>query len=175
MVEGTMNILKGFMEQKAAEYFLPLIGTCAFVILVSNVIGLVPGFLPPTSNVNTTAAMALIVFIATHVYGIREHGPAKYFGHWLGPIKKWYALPLMVLMFGSELISHLARPVTLSVRLAGNMFADHMVLTLFAGFFPLLLPLPMLILGLLVCIVQTAVFCMLSTVYIGLAIAHEEH
>jgi len=175
MTEGTLSVMEGMMDRKTAIFFLPLIGTCAFVILLSNLIGLVPGFLPPTSNLNTTLAMSIIIFVTTHIYGIKEHGFFKYFAHWMGPLRKWYALPLMLLMLGIEIISHLARPLSLSVRLMGNMFADHAVVGTFAALIPLLVPLPVMILGVLVCIVQTLVFCILSTVYIGLAVAHEEH
>jgi F-type H+-transporting ATPase subunit a len=175
MVEGTLSVMGGMMDRKAAVFFLPLIGTCAFVILFSNLIGLVPGFLPPTSNLNTTLAMAILIFITTHIYGIKEHGFFKYFAHWMGPIRKWWALPLMLLMLGIELVSHIARPVSLSVRLMGNMFADHLVVGTFALLVPIIVPVPMMVLGVLVCIVQTLVFCILSTVYIGLAVAHEEH
>ena len=81
----------------------------------------------------------------------------------------------MLLMFCIELISHLARPLSLSVRLMGNMFADHKVVATFTLLVPLLVPVPMLLLGVVVCLVQVAVFCILSIVYIGMAIAHEEH
>jgi F-type H+-transporting ATPase subunit a len=175
MTEGTLSVMEGMMDRKTATFFLPLIGTCAFVILLSNLLGLVPGFLPPTSNLNTTLAMAIIIFITTHIYGIKEHGFFKYFAHWMGPLRKWYALPLMLLMLGIEIISHVARPLSLSVRLMGNMFADHAVVGTFAALIPLIVPVPMMVLGVLVCIVQTLVFCILSTVYIGLAVAHEEH
>lgn len=175
MIEGALNVMETIMDRKASLYFLPLIGTCAFIILFSNLIGLIPGFLPPTSNWNTTVAMALVIFVTTHAYGIKEHGFIKYFSHWMGPIRKWYALPLMLLIFVIELVSHFARPLSLSVRLMGNMFADHMVVATFTALIPILVPLPMLLMGVFVCIVQTLVFCILSTVYIGMAIAHEEH
>jgi F-type H+-transporting ATPase subunit a len=81
----------------------------------------------------------------------------------------------MVLMFCIEVVSHIARPASLSVRLMGNMFADHAVVAVFVGLIPLLVPVPIMLLGTVVCIVQTAVFCILSTVYIGMAVAHEEH
>ncbi|MCU0662748.1 MAG: F0F1 ATP synthase subunit A [Myxococcota bacterium] len=175
MVEGSINLMEQIMDREAARTFLPLIGTSAFVILFSNLIGLVPGFLPPTSNLNTTLAMAIVIFFVTHIYGMKAHG-LGYFAHWFGPIRKWYALPLMLLIFVIEVVSHLVRPVSLSIRLMGNMFADHKVVTIFTGLVPLLLPVPMMLLGVLVCIVQTAVFCILSTAYIGLAVApQEEH
>lgn len=174
MIEGTMSTMEGTMSRKAAVFFLPLIGSCAFIILFSNLLGLVPGFLPPTSNLNTTLAMAIVIFVTTHIYGVKEHG-IGYFAHFFGPVRKWYALPLMLLIFGIEVISHLARPASLAIRLMGNMFADHAVVGTFALLVPILVPLPMLIMGVLVCIVQVAVFCILSMVYIGMAIAHEEH
>ena len=174
MIEGTLSTMEGIMDRKAAIYFLPLIGTCAFIIFFSNFIGLVPGFLPPTSNLNTTLAMSSVIFITTHIYGVKEHG-IGYFAHFFGPLRKWYALPLMLLMFAIELISHFARPMSLSIRLMGNMFADHMVVGTFAALVPIIVPIPMMVLGVVVCIVQTVVFCILSTVYIGGAVAHEEH
>lgn len=177
MIEGTLGLMEGAMDRKASLYFLPLIGTCAFIIFFSNLIGLVPGFLPPTSNLNTTLAMALVVFFATHIYGVKAHG-FGYLAHFFGPIRKWYALPLMILMFGIEVVSHIARPVSLSIRLMGNMYADHLVVGTFIGLvpgIPLIIPVPVMLLGVIVCIVQTLVFCILSTLYIGMAIAHDEH
>ena len=171
MTTGVYNMMAGMMGKEPAKYFLPLIGTCAFVIFFSNVLGLIPGFLPPTDSLNTTAAMAIVIFIATHVYGIRKQGFVNYFKHFMGPV-----LVLAPLIFVIELISHLVRPVTLAVRLTANMFADHAVLTVFIG---LLLPtavwflplaLPVYILGCVVVTVQTLVFCLLSTVYISMAI-----
>ncbi len=174
MTEGALGLMQTIMDRKAAIYFLPLVGTCAFIIFFSNFLGLIPGFLPPTSNLSTTASMAIIVFVATHIYGVRANG-IRYFKQFFGPIQKWYALPLMLLMFCIEVISHLSRPVSLSVRLMGNMFADHMVVATFVSLIPIAVPVPMMLLGVLVCIVQTLVFCLLATIYIGLAISHEEH
>ena len=116
--------------------------------------------------------MAGLVFLATHYYGLREQG-FGHIKHMFGPVA-WLA----PLIFVIELISHLARPVSLSVRLAGNMIGDHKALSIFLGLVPFLIPVPIMALGLIVCLVQTLVFCLLSTVYIGLAIEHhpeEEH
>lgn len=166
------NSMAEMMGRKAAKFFLPLIGTCAFVIFFSNALGLVPFFPVPTSSLNTTLAMALVIFVATHVFGVKEHG-LPYFKHFLGPY-----LPLAPLMLPIELISHFARPITLAVRLMANMTADHLVLGIFLGLAPVwfpVLPLPMYFLGVIVVTVQTLVFCLLSTVYISMAIAHEGH
>jgi F-type H+-transporting ATPase subunit a len=160
------------MGPKAARYFLPLIGTCAFFILFSNALGLVPGFLPATDNFNTTLACGLVIFVTTHVYGLKENG-WNHVKHLFGPI--WWLAPLMLII---ELISHIARPISLGIRLMANMMADHMVLSIFLGLLPIYLTfftLPMYLLGTLVVIVQVLVFCLLSTVYIAMAIEHAEH
>jgi len=174
---ATYNMMKDVMGgEKPARYFLPLIGTCAFFILFSNALGLVPGFLPPTSNFNTTLACGLVIFLTTHIYGLKENGFGHikhFFGPWLG----LPGLPLNILMFLIEIISHIARPLSLGIRLMANMTADHLVLTIFLGLIPFVtpVPLPMYLLGTIVVIVQTLVFCLLSTVYIGLAIEKQEH
>ncbi|HHH31730.1 MAG TPA: ATP synthase F0 subunit A, partial [Polyangiaceae bacterium] len=168
-VGGTYGLMKDVMGAKAAKYFLPLIGTCAFFILFSNAIGLVPGFLPPTSSMSVTLACGGIIFIATHIFGLKENG-FNHIKHLFGPIIAWYALPLMLLIFAIEVISHLVRPMSLAIRLMANMFADHTVLGIFlglsvmAGLKGFLLPVPVLLLGSLVVVVQALVFCLLATV-----------
>jgi F-type H+-transporting ATPase subunit a len=173
-VGAVLGMMSDIMGAKAAREFLPLIGTCAFFIFFSNAMGLIPGFTPPTDSLNTTLALAGIIFVATHWYGLRENG-FGHIKHLFGPIQNVWALPLMLLMFVIEVISHFARPLSLSIRLMANMVADHLVVGAFLSIIPFLLPLPVMLLGTLVCIVQTLVFCVLSTVYIGLAIQHEEH
>ena len=173
-VGAAFRSMSDIMGAKAARYFLPLIGTCAFFIFFSNAIGLIPGFLPATDNFSTTLALGVIVFVTTHVYGLKENG-WSHVKHFFGPI--WWLAPLMVII---ELISHVARPISLGIRLMANMMADHMVLTIFCGLLPAVLfwvpiPLPMYVLGSLVVVVQTLVFCLLSTVYIAMAIEHQEH
>lgn len=174
---GTIySMMSDIMGPKAARYFLPWIGTCAFFILGSNFFGLVPGFLPPTSSLNVTLACSVVIFTLTHWFGIREHGVVNYLKHFLGPIQAWYALPLMVLMLLVETVSHLVRPASLSIRLMANMFADHTVIGMFMDFpGPFIYPVPILLLGTLVVVVQTLVFCILSTVYISMAIEHQDH
>src|SRR5262249_55464444 len=120
-----------------------------------------------TTTLKTNVALAGLVFLSTHFFGVREHGLA-YFKHFLGPI--WWLSPLMLPI---ELVSHLARPASLSLRLLGNMAADHKVVFTFFTLFPILLPIPFLFLGLLVAIVQTFVFCALTIIYISLATAHD--
>ncbi|MDH5676722.1 MAG: F0F1 ATP synthase subunit A [Myxococcales bacterium] len=172
-----LGMMSDIMGSKAARHFLPLIGTCAFFILFSNFLGLIPGFLPPTDNFNTTLACGVVIFVTTHIYGLKENG-FNHIKHFFGPVIGFAWLPLMLLMFVIETISHLARPISLAVRLMANMTADHMVLTIFLGLLPLYLSfftLPMYLLGMIVVIVQALVFCLLSTVYIAMAIEHAEH
>jgi F-type H+-transporting ATPase subunit a len=177
LVGAAYGMMSDIMGPKAARYFLPLIGTCAFFILFSNAIGLVPGFAPATDNFNTTLACGLVIFVTTHVYGLKENG-FHHVKHFFGPI--WWLAPLM---FVIETISHLVRPLSLAVRLMANMMADHLVLTIFLGLLPaayfmrlwIPIPLPMYLLGSIVVIVQTLVFCLLSTIYIAMAIEHADH
>jgi len=176
ILDALMGLMTEQMGRKNAERFLPLIGTLAVFIFFCNAMALIPGFLPPTDNLNTTAAPALVVFFTTHIVGVKQHGFKTYFGHFLGPIHKWYALPLMLIMLPIEIISHVARPLSLSLRLLGNMFGDHAVLGIFLGILPFLLPLPLMVLGMVVVVVQTMVFCILSVIYISMAVEHaEEH
>jgi F-type H+-transporting ATPase subunit a len=167
--ESFYNLMEQVMGPKGARRFLPIVGTLAFFIFFSNLLGLVPGFAPPTATLKTNLAIAGFVFVMTHVYGVREHG-LGYFKHFLGPV--WWLSPLMLCI---ELISHVARPVSLSLRLMGNILADHKVVFSFFTLVPILVPVPFLLLGLLVCVIQTLVFCILTMVYIAMAVAHEEH
>ncbi len=170
--DALLGLMEGLLGREKALFFLPLIGSLGIYILASNLLGLIPGFLPPTDSLNTTFALGGVVFVATHYYGVKAHG-WSYFKHFFGPILKWYALPLMLLMFVIEMISHVARPVSLAVRLLGNIFGDHAVVTAFVGMAIPLVPVPFIVLGLFVSLVQTLVFCILSTVYIFMATQDE--
>ncbi len=173
--DAVYNMMRDMMGEKQALRFFPLIASLAIFILVSNLMGLVPGLIPPTQNLNTNIGPAIIVFFVYHAAGLFENG----FGHvkhMMGPV-----LLLAPLIFVIEIIGHIARPISLGVRLTGNMTGDHMVLGVFASLadgimgVPFLLPIPFLFLGLLVSVIQTLVFCLLSSVYIALSVAHEEH
>lgn len=147
--------------------FFPLIATLGFFILTSNLVGLIPGLESPTSNLNTTVAMALVVFFLTHIVGVQVQG-VKYFKQFLGPV--WWLTPLMLPI---EIISHFSRPVSLSMRLFGNIEGGHIVLLILFFLVPLLVPLPIIILKILISVIQTLVFMLLSMMYI--AGAMEEH
>lgn len=160
VVGGIENLIEETMGPKGKRYF-PLIATLALFILVSNLIALVPGFYPPTANLNTNAAMALTVFAMTHIIGLKEHGIA-YLKHFMGPI-----LVLAPLIFIIEIIGHLARPLSLSLRLFGNMYGHEIVLMIFFALVPFLLPIPMMLMGVLIAFIQAFVFTLLAMIYIA--------
>ncbi|HEY6008319.1 MAG TPA: F0F1 ATP synthase subunit A [Geobacteraceae bacterium] len=166
-LQNFMEIVIGGIEKMVVETmgehgrpFFPLVATLAIFILVSNLIGLVPGFFPPTANINTTAACAVVVFVATHVVGVKEHG-IGYLKHFMGPI-----LWLAPIMFFIEVIGHLSRPLSLTLRLFGNMNGHELVLMIFFGLAPFLVPLPMMLMGVLVSFIQAFVFMLLAMIYI---------
>ncbi|HHN65295.1 MAG TPA: ATP synthase F0 subunit A [Nitrospirae bacterium] len=169
MVEALYNLCEEVIGHHWARAHFPLIGTLGLYILLCNYMGLIPGFDSPTANINTTASCAVPVFFATHYYGIKVHG-TKYINHFLGPIRKIYALPLMLIMFFVEVIGHLARPVTLSVRLFGNMMSKHILLSVLAVLAPIGIPVLVLGLGVLVGLVQAFVFVLLSVMYLAGAV-----
>jgi len=151
------------------RHFFPFIATIGIFILISNLLGLVPGFEAPTGNINTNLALALPVFFATHIYGVKEHG-FGYIKHFLGPMRSVAAIPLMLLMFVIEVISHLARPVTLSVRLFGNMTGKHLILIILGLLVPAFVPVVILVLGVLVSFIQAFIFILLTALYLAGAV-----
>jgi F-type H+-transporting ATPase subunit a len=166
IIDAFHNLLMDTMGHEGKRFF-PLIATLGLFILVSNLLGLVPGFESPTANLNTNLSMALVVFCLTHIVGVKVQG-WKYFKQFVGP-NPWLA-PLMIPI---ELVGHIARPVSLTFRLFGNIEGGHIVLAVIILLVPLLVPLPILVLKLLICFIQTLVFMLLSMMYI--AGAMEEH
>lgn len=164
VVEAFLKLSEENIGHHWGKPLFPLIGTLFMFILVCNFMGLIPGFASPTSDINTNAAMAIPVFLATHYFGIRVHG-LKYIKHFLGPI--WWLSPLM---FVIELIGHLVRPLTLSVRLFGNMMAKHIILVVLAGLAPWIIPTAILALGTLVGLIQAFVFVLLTSLYLAGAV-----
>jgi F-type H+-transporting ATPase subunit a len=149
------------------RWLFPIVATVFIYILVCNLIGLVPGFFPPTASLNTTASCALVVVIFTHVIGIKYHG-VKYIKHFLGPV--WWMIPIILPI---ELIGHVARILSLSFRLFGNMMGHELVLgILFALAGAFFAPLPIMALGIFVALVQAFVFFLLSVMYFTGAMEH---
>lgn len=159
VIESLENFMVDITGPEGRAFF-PFIATIFLYIFVCNLIGLIPGFFSPTANINTTLSMAICTFFLTHAIGIKFHG-AKYIKHFLGPV--WALAPLMFVIEG---IGHLARVLSLSVRLFGNIFGKEKVLGILFGLAGLYLaPLPILFLGLLVSFVQALVFMLLSIMY----------
>ena len=145
-------------------------GTFFLFILAANLVGLLPGFAPPTSNFNVTFALGVTSFLVYNYYGLRAKG-LGYLKHFLGPI--WW---LAFLMLPLELIDNLVRPVSLALRLFGNMTGDHLVLEIFTGLTKVVVPVVFYALGAFVSLIQAFVFTILSIIYLSLALEeHEEH
>lgn len=165
-VGGLYNFTKNSLGNKARSIFF-LTGTFTFFILFNNALGIIPGFNPPTDQFNVTIVLGLIAFIAYNVLGIQEHG-FSYVKQFLGPA--WY---LAWLMLPIELISHCVRPISLALRLFGNITGDHKVGAVFFGLVPLIVPLPFMGLGIFVAGMQTFVFLLLTLVYMQMAMSHD--
>jgi len=149
--------------------YLPMIGTIGLFILCANLMGLIPGLMSPTSKLNVTIGCALTVFVYYHYQGMKERGVLKYLKHFSGPT------PLLApLMVPIELISHFSRPLSLSIRLFSNIFAEDVLIVVIASILPYFLPLPFMVLSLFTSVLQAFVFMLLACIYISGAVAHEE-
>lgn len=168
-VEGMLSFMSDIMGGKDARPYLPLIGTLFLFILFCNWIGLVPGFIAPTSNWNTTIAPAIVVFFYYHYVGIRKHGILRYLKHFGGPV-----LWLSPVIFLLESIGHLARVLSLSIRLFGNIFGEESLFIVLFSLVPLIVPVPVMFLSIFFGFIQALVFTLLSIVYITLAVEEEE-
>lgn len=174
VVEFVYNLTVDLLGKKASTY-APLLVALFVFILVTNLSGLFP-FLPPASeNFSGNLAMGLSVFVIYNIAGLKEHGFASYVKHFTGPTIKIPVLGLLlpVLIFCIEMISHGFRPVSLSLRLMGNIFGDHMLLTVFTGMVYVVVPSILMFFGVLVGMVQSFVFTLLSGIYISMAVSHD--
>jgi F-type H+-transporting ATPase subunit a len=168
ITEAMDGMVSYFLGGDGTRKFVPFFGTLFVFILLSNLIGLIPGIEPPTSDSDLTFALGTICFGYYIILGFKTHG-IGYLKHFLGPM-----LILTPLMLPIEIVGNLMRPFSLGIRLFANMFADHQVMQLFTGLTFLFVPLAFYALGLLVCIVQAAVFVLLAITYVRLA-ATEHH
>ncbi|HYO78622.1 MAG TPA: F0F1 ATP synthase subunit A [Thermoanaerobaculia bacterium] len=172
-LELIVSGLKGLLQDIVgphSERFLYMIGAFAVFIFVSNIFGIFFFLQPPTGNVNTTFGLGLTAFLYYNYVGIKTQGLGHYIAHFAGPI--WWLAPLM---FPIEVIGHLARVLSLGMRLFGNIFGEHTATGIFMGMLPFVVPWPMMGLGIFGAFLQTFVFIMLTMVYIGGAVATEEH
>lgn len=164
--QGVMALSNDLIGAYTKRFF-PLLGALFIYILVSNLLGLVPGFMSPTSNINVTASCAILVFIYYNYVGFKEHGFVKYMAHFAGP-----SLVIAPLLFVIEIISHFARPFSLAVRLFGNIFAEELIIGTLNSLFPFLASLPVMAIALFASTVQAFIFIVLTMVYLGGAVEH---
>jgi len=167
---GVIDMGKDVIGEKNARKYLPLVATIGLVVLVANLIGIIPGFESPTSNINFTLALALIVFVYYNYEGIRKNGVISYFKHFMGPE------PLLApLMFPIEIVSHLSRIISLSFRLFGNIKGDDLFLAVILMLAPFVAPLAPFALLTFSALLQAFIFMILTYVYLAGAVSlHEE-
>ncbi len=172
ILELVVEFLNGQLEEiigHGAKKYLPMVATIGIFILLMNLCGQIPGFASPTSSINVTVGCALVVFLYYNYLGIRKQGLVPYLKHFAGPV------PLMApLMVPIEIISHLARPFSLSVRLFANIFGEHQVVAVFFALVPFIVPLPIMALGVFASFLQAFIFMVLTMIYIAGAVS-EEH
>jgi F-type H+-transporting ATPase subunit a len=168
IIQNFEGLLTDIIGEQGKKY-LPVIATVGLFIFLSNILGLVPGFMSPTSKLNVTVGCALVVFVYYHWQGMKTQGVLKYLKHFTGPI------PLLApLLLPIEIISHFSRPVSLSIRLFGNIFAEELLIVVIASIIPFILPLPFMAVAIFTGLIQAFVFVLLACIYISGAVAHEE-
>ena len=176
-ITAFQGLLADFVGPKGPNY-LPLVVSIFVVIWLSNLAGLVPGLMAPTSNINVTLGCAVTVWMYYHFQGVKEQGAWGYLKHFAHVpagtpiVMKVFMVPLIFLI---EIIGHAARVMSLSLRLFGNIFGEELVIIILASLVPFIVPLPMMFLGLLTGTLQALIFAILTMVYLGGAVAVEQH
>jgi F-type H+-transporting ATPase subunit a len=172
VVEGMEGFIGDMAEETIGGHhyqrYVPYLVTLGLFILVANLIGLVPGLESPTGVPIVPLGCALVTWFYYHYHGVRENGVLGYLKHFAGPV--WWLAPLMFLI---EVFSHLARVLSLTIRLFANMFAGEMVTLVFFSLIPLFIPIIFMGLHIGVAVIQTYIFVLLACVYLGEAVAHE--
>lgn len=174
VLELIVGLFEGLIMDTIGEQgkkYLPVIGSVGIFVFSSNMLGLIPGLMSPTSKLNVTLGCALVVFTYYHWQGMKAQGVFKYLKTFAGPIPA-----IAPLMLPIELISHFSRPVSLSLRLFGNIFAEDLLILIMASIIPFFLPLPFMAIAIFTSLIQSFVFVLLSCIYIAGAVSHEgEH
>ncbi|MFP5263583.1 MAG: F0F1 ATP synthase subunit A [Blastocatellia bacterium] len=176
LLEMIVEQIRGLLEQVIGPYgrrYVPVVASFAIFILVGNLMGFIPGLGAPTESINVTGALGVTSFLYYIGMGFRQQG-IGYLKHFTGGLTGWL-FPIGILIFFVEIISNTVRPVTLSLRLFVNMFADHQIGGTFLDLVAPLVPIFTIVLGLFVAFVQTFIFIMLSMVYLSETVPHEEH
>jgi F-type H+-transporting ATPase subunit a len=168
------SMVRDYVGHKAPRY-LAIVVTMFVFTLTGNLMGLVPGLKSPTSSINVTLGCALTVAVYYHIQGVKAQGIGSYLKHFAAPP----GAPLFIapIMLPIEIISHLSRVLSLSLRLFGNIFAEDLVIVILFSIVPFLVPLPMMFLGIITALLQAYIFVLLTTIYLGGAVAteHEQH
>lgn len=176
LLEALVSGLNGMLDENIGpkgRRYLPLVGSVGLFILVGNLMGLVPGLMAPTSNINTTLGCAVTVWVYYQVQGFKEQGVLGYLKHFAAPpgAPVWIA----PIYFPIEVISHLSRVLSLSVRLFGNIFGEELVILILFTIVPFVVPLPMMFLGIITAVLQAFIFVMLTMIYLAGAVVVEHH
>jgi len=167
---GAIAMGRDVIGEELARKYLPLVAAIGMFVFVSNVIGIIPGFESPTSNINITLPLALLVFFYYNYEGIKKNGVVHYFAHFAGPVKV-----LAPLMFPIEIVSHISRIISLSFRLFGNIKGDDLFLWVLLMLVPFIAPLPAYLLLTFSALLQTFVFMILIYVYLAGATQMDDH
>ena len=170
LLVGLEDLIEDVVGHGYGKRFLPFVLGLAFFIFVGNIFGVFYFVQPPTANVNTTFALSITAFLFYNFVGIKDNGLLKYLKHFMGPVI--FLAPLMVII---EIISHLARILSLALRLFGNIFGEHTATGIFFLMFPFVLPWPMMGLGIFGAFLQAFIFIMLTMAYLNGAVPSEEH
>jgi len=170
-MEFLITFVRNLVSDNIAHHsdrYVPLIGTLGFFILLNNLFGLAPGLPSGTGNWNVTLGCALVVFFYYNFHGMKSQGFWKYLGHFAGPV--WF---LWWLMWPLEVLGLLSRILSHSLRLFGNIAGEHVVSLIFFTLVPLLVPVPLMVMGLFFGMIQAFVFIMLATIYVSGAVSHD--
>jgi F-type H+-transporting ATPase subunit a len=170
LAQMMFSTAKNVMGEESARKYFPYVIFVFFFILLNNVIGILPGSMSANQNLNTTLALGLFTFAYFNFQGIRAVGFVNYMKHFAGPMPA-----LAILIFPIEIISVSVRPLSLALRLRGNMDGDHLILGIFSELVPYIVPIPFYAMGLFVSFLQAFVFTLLTMIYIGMATAHHDH
>jgi F-type H+-transporting ATPase subunit a len=171
LLEDALSFVYGMLDDNIGpkgRRYLPVVGGLFLFILIGNLMGLVPGLMAPTSNINVTLGCALTVFVYYQFHGFKEQGVIGYIRHFVAPP----GAPIWIapIYFPIEIISHFSRVLSLSVRLFGNIFGEELVILIIASLVPFIVPLPMMALGIVTASLQAFIFAMLTTIYLAGAV-----
>jgi F-type H+-transporting ATPase subunit a len=172
LISYVIGMLKEDIGPKGIRY-LGVVATIGVFILIGNLMGQVPGLIPATMNINVTLACALVVWLYYHIQGVKEQGIFSYLKHFAAP--PGVPVALAPIMLPIEVISHLSRVMSLSLRLFGNIFGEKLIVLILAFLAPFIVPLPIMFLGVIIGTLQALIFVKLTMIYLSAAVATEEH